>query len=427
MGVSELTFERLVKCARLASAGILTGALVSVLALPSYAEQRDWRQADLVNPWRVTATNDVQQNIQPAIHPQGAARLEKALAVYREIQSWGGWPRLRERTDLSQGSINPEVLKLRERLAATGDLLEPSRHPNKFDEALVAGIKHFQSRHGLPETGEVDRVTFDVLNIPVTEWIDKIVLNHDRLSKLKLNKSGKYVAVNIADATLEAVNDGLVEQQHRVVVGRTFRRTPLMTSKITHVDLNPNWYLPASANRWDVLPKQKRDPSYVRKNRFLVYRDNGEQRYRVNPDHVNWDDPDVYQYYRFVQLAGPKNALGTAIIRFPNNNAIFLHDTPKKELYERAQRMHSSGCVRVEGIQDLVGWLLEDRSDEWTRTKLDEAWKNRKMARADLDETIPVHLTYVTAWVSQDAVLQFRNDVYRLDKRYRRQMAALDR
>lgn len=424
VGVWALRLYRTCNNARWLLASIATVILITAHASPAQAEERVWRSSNLVNPWH-HLSDEKKGTIYPALHPRGAERLERTLSVYREIEKWGGWTRVPAQTELTKGSVSAGVLKLRERLLATRDLQQPSDDPMKFDDALEDAVMRFQARHGLTVTGEIDALTLDVLNIPVAEWIDKMVLNIDRLRKLGIGAVGKYVAVNIADATLEAVNNGIVEQQHRVVVGRTFRRTPLMSSKITHVDLNPNWYLPASANRWDVLPKQRRDSSYLKKNRFLVYRDNGEQRYRVNPDHVDWDDPDVYQYYRFVQLAGPKNSLGTAIIRFPNNNAIFLHDTPKKELYARAQRMHSSGCVRVEGIQDLVGWLIEGRSENWSREKLDESWHKRKMGRADLDQPIPVHLTYVTSWVDQDGVVQFRNDVYRLDKRYRRRMAAL--
>jgi murein L,D-transpeptidase YcbB/YkuD len=287
--------------------------------------------------------------------------------------------------------------------------------PNYFGRHVETGVRRFQMRHGLEQSGVVDRVTRGLLNVSARRRLAILQVNRDRMLSMKVDRTRPYVVVNIASAELEAVRDGAVEQRHKVVVGRTYRRTPQMNSEITHIDFNPNWYVPQSIARWDVIPQARRDPSYLKANRFLVYRRNGKEDYRVDPNAVDWDREDAHIYYRFVQLAGAQNSLGQAIIRFPNSKAIFLHDTPEKHHFADAMRMNSSGCVRVENIVSLAEWLLQN-TEKWPATRVESIQQSRKMARANLASPVPVHLVYVTAWAGTDGTMRFRNDLYRYDQ-----------
>ncbi|HBI79388.1 MAG TPA: peptidoglycan-binding protein, partial [Marinobacter adhaerens] len=120
--------------------------------------------------------------------------------------------------------------------------------------------------------------------------------------------------------------------------------------------------------------------------------------------------------YQLVQEPGPQNALGQIKFMFPNQYDVYLHDTPGRGLFSRAERSFSSGCIRVEQPFDLAERLLASAPD-WSREKIDRVVSEAQPQTVVLPEPVPVHIQYWTSWVDNEGRLQFRNDLYNRDAR----------
>jgi murein L,D-transpeptidase YcbB/YkuD len=354
---------------------------------------------DTVSPWTV----------------KGAGHLEAARESYQTIVDQGGWRQIRAGGILDLGAQDTRIADLRARLIKTGDLAPTPASPFIFDGDVAAAVRSFQERHGLTPSGAVDDETLDALNVSARERLAAIDLNIDRLNDSPIGRHESYVVVNIAAALLEVVDEGAVVRRHRAVVGKTYRKTPVLSSMITHIDFNPNWHVPVNVARWDIIPRIRRNPHFLKDEKFSVWRVDGEEWTRVEAQSIDWTQNNLHQEYRFTQLRGPQNSLGGVIVRFPNDDAIFLHDTPKQHLFIGDNRAHSSGCVRVEQIDELAGWLLRGKR-QWSSTRISQTRAGGKATQARLNTKIPVHLIYLTAWAGADANVHFRRDIYDKDK-----------
>ena len=182
--------------------------------------------------------------------------------------------------------------------------------------------------------------------------------NLARLNTLSKSAAKKYVLVNIPAAQIEAVHQDQVVSRHAAVVGKIDRRTPLLRSRIHEINFNPYWHVPASIVRKDLVPKARQ---YARLGKDVLgtYRiDAYDGRGRkLDPAKINWFSKSVYGY-RYRQQPWKDNSMGFVKINFHNKFSVYMHDTPSKSLFGRNFRAHSSGCVRVENVQQLVSWLL---------------------------------------------------------------------
>jgi murein L,D-transpeptidase YcbB/YkuD len=201
-----------------------------------------------------------------------------------------------------------------------------------------------------------------------------------------------------------------------VIVGKQDRQTPEYTSKITFVALNPYWNVPQSIARRDLIPKAARDPGYFKRMGIRVF--NGYGGREVSPYSVDWTSPSATRYF-LRQDPSRRNSLGTVKIHFPNPHAVYLHDTPSKSLFWRSSRAYSSGCVRVEHVHDLSAWLLSE-TPGWDRARIDNVIdKTHERLDVTLQKSVPVYMLYLTSWVDGDGLLNFRDDIYSIDKKTR--------
>ena len=196
-----------------------------------------------------------------------------------------------------------------------------------------------------------------------------------------------------------------------MVVGRDERPTPILSSNIYEINFFPYWHIPESIVRLDISKAMQIDSEYLEKNNIHIYQDY-YYKDTVNPDYIDWysDEPTLF---KFRQNPGYANSLGVAKINFANKHAVFLHDTPNKSLYSDGQRFFSSGCVRVQNIDDLIQWLLSS-NDSWERNKLENILNVAKTKTVQMKEQIPIKLGYLTAWVD-DGQVHFREDIYGKD------------
>ncbi|MCU4179054.1 murein L,D-transpeptidase [Bosea sp. BH3] len=347
---------------------------------------------------------------EPSYGPNTYDRTLEALIAHEDAASRGGWPKVPGGvTALKPDSQGPDVVALKLRLLASGDLPPEAMAHDVYDEAVVAAVKRFQLRHGLSDLGTVGRLTLKAMNVPVEVRLNQITATLERLKGNGFNFASRYVVVNIPGASVEAVENGAVAQRHLAVVGRPDRPSPVIQANITSVNLNPYWTVPTSIVKADIIPHMRKDPGFVAKSNMKLL---GAENKEIDPASVNWATI-TSPYFTVRQEPGPTNSLGQLKIDMPNSEAVYLHDTPKKTLFRNDVRFNSSGCARVEGVRELGAWLLE--GSEWTLASLEEEIAKGERKNIPLKKQVPVAWVYLTGWQGADGQVQFRDDIYGLD------------
>lgn len=352
-------------------------------------------------------------------------QLREALSHYRRLEALGSVPRLAGRDkSLRLGDDNNDVLVLRQRLALWGEdnLLtadsnaypmigaqSASSNRHAFDAELERAVRRFQRRHQLQDDGVVGERTRLALNMPVASRIDQLRVNLERARWVRPTQTGEpRVWVDIAGYRLHYTRPNGQQWEGRVVVGTSRRETPTIHSAISHLTINPSWTIPPTIMREDVLPRVRQDVGYLTQHNMQVLSPSGEV---LDAESIDWQRPGGLMLR---QVAGSANPLGRVVVRFPNNDMIYLHDTPARGLFQRADRALSSGCVRVEGITEFAQMLLQDSGSRYQlNTLLNSSGSDRNV---NLPQRIPVALQYLTAWPNAQGEVEFRDDIYRRDE-----------
>lgn len=372
--------------------------------------------AEALSNSSITATLEVLRPSQEGYRQLKAARARIAGLVGEP------WADIPAGPALQRGMEDERLALIRRRLVVLGDLAPPSIEdevvePTRFDAALDAAVKQFQSRHGLEDDGIVGRSTLAALNRTPEDRLQQIDLNLERWRWLPDSLGETHVLVNIAAFELKLIQQSQVRLTKRVIVGRPYRRTPVFSDEIRYLVFNPTWTVPRTLMLQDKLPEIIRDPNYIQRLGFSVYHGWGAERVQVDPTSVNWTSLSSRNFpYQLVQAPGDQNALGQVKFMFPNKFDVYLHDTPSRELFRKAERSFSSGCIRVHEPLDLAMALLGSEKG-WDRARIDTTVLSKKTTTVTLNEPVPVHLEYWTAWAGDDGLLQFRNDVYTRDTR----------
>ncbi|AVF05626.1 MULTISPECIES: L,D-transpeptidase family protein [Devosia] len=340
--------------------------------------------------------------------------LQLAISQYEPFVAAGGWEEIPQRAfKLNLGKSDPAVVQLKRRLISSGDMPLVEFASDIFDADTDRAVRVFQARHGLIVNGWIDEATWYALNVPASTRLQQLYLNYTRVQNMAPQLTDRYVVVNIPAATIEAVGGGMVEQRHTAVVGRVDRATPILASKIHQVNFNPYWHVPKSLVRQDLTKYMLEDPQYLAKQNIFIYDGSGNT---VDPATINWASiTDAQVNYMYRQEPGAENSMGHCKINFYNPFDVYLHDTPSKALFGENARFHSSGCVRVEGVNQLVAWLLRDNGD-WDQARVDQTFASLERKDVSLSTQMPIHTTYITAWANRQGTVSFRDDVYNFDE-----------
>lgn len=345
------------------------------------------------------------------------AGLRQALRDLSGLAAAGGWPGFPAGPKLVAGDRDPRVGALRTILAATGDHspAAPPLDPELFDSELERSVEAFQRRHGLEPDGVVGAGTAAALDVPAARRLEQVRANLERWRWIAPDLGESFVLVNVADFRLGVVEDGREVVSMAAVVGTAYRRTPDFSGRMSYLEINPTWTVPPKLIREDILPKVRKDPDYLKRKGFRVFSDWSAGASEIDPGSVDWAGLDgASAPFKFRQDPGPQNSLGRIKFMFPNKFDVYLHDTPERWLFGRAQRDHSSGCIRVERPVDLAEYVL--RGDPaWTRETILEAIESGETRVVHLRRPLNVHLLYWTAWLDGDGRIQFRNDIYLRD------------
>ena len=348
---------------------------------------------------------------------------------------------------------NKNVILLKYRLLFWGDLQSKDTIFNAvYDKNTVEAIKIFQARHGLLSDGIIGRSTIDALNFTKNQRIEQVIANLERWKWYAHNFENHYLLINIPDYKLVAIKNNNITQAQRIVVGKDTRKTPILESKISNINLNPNWTVPPTILKEDIFPEAEKDKSVFKKKGLKIVNADGDE---VNPS--IWTKK-VANKYKYVQKPSYNNSLGVMKINFPNRFSVYLHDTNHRNYFDFWYRSLSSGCVRLEKPLEMAEYLIND-ADKWNlqtlkdTTSIDhykklilkkEIERNKKLAKQKIEilpddaakrkkyiagllknlqlktivisikEPVYIHQLYWTAWVTNNK-LQFREDIYCLD------------
>ncbi len=342
------------------------------------------------------------------------ARLMREKARLERVVANGDWGDGVPSADFSPGATGNAVVALRNRLVAMGYLV---RTPEAtFDPMMEDAVRRFQAAHGLDADGVVDRETLAEINRPAEDRLKSVIvaLERERWMNFEGGLGKRHIWVNLTDFHARIVDDGKVTFETRSVVGerRPDKRTYEFSDEMEYMEVNPDWTVPRSILGRDYLPRLQRNPNAASYLQMI------DSRGRVVPrSAIDFSQYSARNFpFTVRQPPGGDNALGKVKFMFPNPHAIYLHDTPQKNLFAREQRDYSSGCIRLNDPFEFAYQLLMRQMDD-PETFFDQLVASGRQTRVDLEEHVPVHLVYFTAFSEADGVMQYRRDIYERDAR----------
>ena len=396
-------------------------SLLTTALMPS-AAMAEWRERNLgpfttnfnSRPAPPTTTQVVGDgSLLPMLTPASPEHMQLAIARYEIIVSRGGWPMLpTDKRILVKGSEDPAVALLRQRLMLENYLpYQPGGLSTKFDEALMQALQHYQTNTGLYALGRLDPATVNVLNVSAQARLETLKANLPRVQDYSKDLGPRYIVVNVPAGQLDVVENGALYSRHNIIVGKVDRPTPVLKSKISEINFNPYWNAPVSIVKKDILPKVRQNVGILKQLNIKVFDGYGGP--EVDPAKIDWSNVAPDRYF-FRQEPGEDNAMATVKISFANPYAVYMHDTPTKQLFTEAARYFSSGCVRVDKVQILVDWILTNQP-EWTPDKVKQTEDSGERVDVKVPDGPQLRFAYLTAWVTDNDQTHFRPDIYNLD------------
>lgn len=344
-------------------------------------------------------------------------KLKESLRIYQKIASKNPWTKISHGDVLSYGSKGDRVKELRNRLIISGEL-RSDKSKDIFDKDLENAVMEFQRDSGLYDDGIVEESTRKILNIAISNRIKQIELNMDRIRYLPHDLGKEYIIVNLPEYSLSYYKNNKAVLVMDVAVGDKDHPSCVLAGKINNLVLNPEWYVPMGIAKEEVFPKLREEGNeYLIRKKVKVFKKINNKYDQVNTDNINWNKVSDAEFanYRFVQTPGTFNALGKVKFMFENPCMIYLHDTFESEIFSVYKRDFSHGCIRVGDPMTLMYYILKHQKNlsEDEVNKLIQENTNKVIS---LPEPINLYLLYLTAYVDERDNLQFRPDIYNLDK-----------
>ena len=260
-----------------------------------------------------------------------------------------------------------------------------------FNEGLKLGVINFQKRMGIDQNGIINNSLILSINNSVDYVIKQIEASIKTISKLADIGVGDFIYVNIPAFNLQVFKNNIPQIEMKVIVGKYKNQTPTFNTVLNSLVVCPYWNVPKSIEQKEILPLLKKNPNYLNKH------------------NMEWSNGIIRQ------RPGPTNSLGRIKFIIPNQYAVFMHDTPIKSLFEKRVRMFSHGCIRLNDAKKLALYLMQ-HDKRWDSAKLENAIIENMEKRIEVKAPIPVYISYLTAWVDDDGVLQLRDDIYGRNK-----------
>jgi murein L,D-transpeptidase YcbB/YkuD len=309
---------------------------------------------------------------------------------------------------------HPDIALLRKRLAIAQGFIEFNPgDENLFDQPLHDQVVLFQLRNGLNADGVAGKATIEALNISVKDRIATVEANLEHWRWLSDDLGKRYIKVNIANFELQVIENDKQVFYSMAIVGRLYRETPVFSSIIKYLVLDPYWTIPPTILNEDIIPAVIKNPAYLAINNMKVLRNDGIE---VDPLTIDWDSVLTTGFpYSIREEPGPVNPLGRIKFMFPNQYNVYIHDSPARNLYLQTDRSFSSGCIRISKPLELAEYLLKD-NPEWVPEQIKNVIDQGMERTVILEKPIQVHIVYLTAWADDDGIVYFRKDVYNRDQ-----------
>ncbi|MER1940323.1 MULTISPECIES: L,D-transpeptidase family protein [unclassified Castellaniella] len=347
--------------------------------------------------------------------------LRRAMSAYRALGDPAAWhtplPPLPTRS-LRPGQAYAGLAIIAERLAILGDLPTSEVATEHYEGGLVDAVRRFQERHGLEMDGVLGPATLAQLNVTPAQRVEQMALTLERLRWTPLLYAPRMIVVNIPEFVLRAYelqdNKVRLDLEMRVVVGKALdTRTPIFLEDMRFIEFSPYWNVPRSIALGETLPRLRRDPDYFVRQGFEFVTGQGKVVTALSSQAI---DAVQRGEWRIRQRPGPQNAMGDIKFIFPNDQNIYLHYTSAPELFSRARRDFSHGCIRIETPVALAQFVLRQHP-EWTRQRIVDAMGSGQSRTLRLDHPVPVLIAYSTVIVKGDGKVYFFPDIYHQDAR----------
>lgn len=336
--------------------------------------------------------------------------LVRELASLRDIQDQGGWPRVASGRPIAVGSRSDRIPDIRRRLQASGDYRGGGGgEPMRYDNGLASAVRRFQKEHRIPDDGVIGPTTVAAMNVSVGTRIDQVRANLERARWVVNGLDDEFLLVNVPAFKAYLIRGNRRIWEARTQVGDEGMKTPTFRSQMQTVVFNPDWTLPPSIAKYEVLDAMRSGDNVLMKWGLRIYDRRGRE---VHPASVDWDaSPDRFPY-TLKQLPGSRNPLGRVKFLFPNRYSIYLHDTPNQRLFGARDRSFSHGCIRVENALQLADLLLHDQIGPGGVRNAVAEGRTRNVA---LEHPVPVLIVYWTVSVGASGDVHYANDIYGYD------------
>ena len=374
-------------------------------------------------------------------------KLKKCLNILKHFPEEKSFALVNLKERILPNTKSKYIPIIKKRLMYWGDMKERDTVLSLlYNKKTLEAVKSFQARHGLKPDGVIGRSTIDALNFSRNQRIEQVVANMERWRWFARDFSNHYLLVNIPDYSIVAVKNNDTTQYQRIVVGKDTRKTPILDSKITNINLNPNWTVPPTILKEDIYPEAIKSKGVFKKKGLVILDVKNNE---VDPNTWKLEDANKYKY---VQNPSRNNSLGSMKINFPNKYSVYLHDTNHRNFFSLNFRSLSSGCVRLEKPLEMASYILND-SLKWSLQKIKDTTdinhyyflqkkkqfeidkKNAKLLAKNpklviekkvvpkpelktivikVTDDIQIHQLYWTAWETK-GILHFREDIYCLD------------
>ena len=341
------------------------------------------------------------------------ARLLKEKARLEHVIGRGGWGNKVSAKSIKPGQSGKAVIAMRARLTAMG-YKKVGISPD-YNEPLIKAVQVFQLDHGLNTDGVAGGATIAAMNVSAQSRLQQVIVGLERQRWLNKPLGKRHILVNQADFRAFVVDNGKPTFETRVVVGRRGKyRTPEFSDEMTHLIINPTWHVPQSIAVKEYLPMLQENPAALGRQGLKMTDADG---FQVDPTQIDYSQYDQENFpFSLKQPPSAGNALGLVKFMFPNRFNIYLHDTPSKSLFARDTRAFSHGCVRVQKPFELAYTILAKQSMN-PQALFQKYLDTGVETVVDLQEPIPVHLVYHTAWVTPQGRPNYRMDFYGRDKK----------
>ncbi|MFT7613675.1 MAG: murein L,D-transpeptidase YcbB/YkuD [Parvicellaceae bacterium] len=280
------------------------------------------------------------------------------------------------------------------------------------DSMVDLAIKLFQRHNGLNEDGKPGKYTIKAFG---KSNMERYVLAQSTLTKLRWKEPQdrtSYLYVNIPSYTMKIAENGKYVKEHRAVVGKSWTKTPELTGELEYFIMNPRWHVPYSISSTELLKKARNDSTYLSRNGYVISKGGS----RLNSKSIDWEGVSGSNFdYRISQNSGSGNALGKIKFIFPNNDHVYMHDTPSRSLFANDIRSYSHGCVRLHKPVELAEYLAEKQELSVHKDSIQARIDSRINRKVTLKEKIKVYIEYYVSGTDVDGGIQFYLNVYQKD------------